>query len=188
MGCGKFGKFICADCQKTIRFYDKSIFQEIPGVDDAFVLAHYDGIIRRAIKEIKYRGTFGICQELGELIQKNFRGKFAFDYLVPIPLAPKRLADRGFNQAEKLAKNLKLAPVLNCLVRTRETKPQFDLKFKERKENVRNAFAATCNCDTMNLCLVDDVATTGATISECAKALKQAGAAKVYTICVARGG
>lgn len=195
MGCGKWGKFICDDCQKTIRFYDRSVFQEIPGVDDAFVLAHYDGIIRSAIKEIKYRGTFGICQELGELIQKNFQNKqsfssnkFSFDYLVPIPLAPKRLADRGFNQAEKLAKNLKLAPVLNCLVRTRETKPQFDLKFKERKENVRDAFRATRRCDGISFCLIDDVATTGATISECAKALKKSGAVKVYAICVARGG
>lgn len=188
IGCGKWGKFICEDCQKTIRFYDRVVFQAIPGVDDVFVLAHYDGIVRAAIKEIKYRGTFGICQELAELISKNFRHKFSFDYLVPVPLAEKRLAERGFNQAEKLAKNLKLAPVLNCLKRTRETRPQFDLKFKERKINVRNAFVANRNCRDVSLCLIDDVATTGATLSECARALKKSGASKVYAICVARGG
>lgn len=188
LGCGKWGKFICDNCHKTIRFYDRQVFQQIPGVDDAFVLAHYDGIIRQTIKEIKYRGTFGICQELAEMIGKNFRHKFTFDYLVPVPLAPERLTQRGFNQAEKLAKNLKLAPVLNCLKRTRETKPQFDLKYKERKINVRNAFAVNRDCHDKSLCLVDDVATTGVTLSECAKALKKAGASKVYAICVARGG
>jgi len=189
LGCGKWGKFICDDCQKRIRFYDRHVFHEIPGVDDAFVLAHYEGIIRQAVKDIKYRGTFGICQELGDLIQKNFHDKFHIDYLVPVPLAKKRLADRGFNQAAKLARSLKLAPVANCLVRTRETKPQFDLKFNQRKENVRGAFTVRRELvSTASYCLVDDVATTGATISECAKALKIAGAQKVYAICVARGG
>lgn len=188
LGCGKWGKFICQDCQKSIRFYDRQVFQQIPGLDDVFVLAHYDGVIQKAVKDIKYRGTFGICQELAEMTRKNFHDKFTFDYLVPVPLAEKRLAERGFNQAQKLAKNLKLAPVLNCLVRTRETRPQFDLKLKERKENVRNAFAATIDCHDKSLCLVDDVATTGATLSECAKALKKSGASKVFAICVARGG
>lgn len=198
LGCKSFGKFICESCQKTIRFYDKSVFQDIPDVDDTFILAHYDGIIREAVKEIKYRGRFGICQELADLIAKNFRQKFEFDYLVPVPLAPKRLADRGFNQAEKLAHELYKVlcikyyghKVLNCLERTRETKPQFDLKYKEREENVKGAFIV--RHDTLyiirntSVCLVDDVATTGSTISECAKALKKAGAKKVFIICVAR--
>ncbi len=188
LGCGKWGKFICQKCRRTIRFYDQNVFQDIPEVDDTFVLAHYDGVIRQAIKEIKYRGTFAINQELAELVRKNFHQQFSFDYLVPVPLAPKRLAERGFNQAEKLAKYLDLAPVLDCLVRRRETKPQFDLKISQRKKNVRNAFVANTSCQEMTLCLVDDVATTGATLGEGAKALKKAGAQKVYAICVARGG
>lgn len=188
VGCGKWGKFICQKCRKTIRFYDKGIGQFLPDLDDVFVLAHYDGLVQKAIKEVKYRGTFAINQELAELIRKNFHQQFTFDYLVPVPLAPKRLAERGFNQSEKLAKYLKLAPVLNCLVRRRETKPQFDLKIAERRKNVRNAFVTTTHrLPAGSYCLVDDVATTGATLSECAKALKKTGAKRIFAICVARG-
>lgn len=188
LGCGKLGKFICEKCQKTIRFYDPSVFQALPELDDSFVLAHYTGVIRQAVKEIKYRGSFAICQELAALVRKNFRGKFSFDYLVPVPLAKNRLDQRGFNQAEKLAKSLDLAPVVNCLVRVRETKPQFDLKIKGRKANVRDAFAVVGNVRGKSICLIDDVATTGSTLAECAKALKNSGASKVFAICIARGG
>ena len=186
VGCGKLGKFICQRCRRSVQFYDQST--SLPEIDDVFVLAHYNGVIRQAIKEIKYRGTYAITQELANLICQHFHQQFPIDYLVPVPLAPKRQAERGFNQAEKLAKYLKLAPVLNCLVRKRETKPQFDLKIGERKRNVHNAFITTGRrLPPGNYCLVDDVATTGATLSECAKALKKAGVKKVYAICAARG-
>lgn len=192
LGCGRLGKFFCTKCQKTVRFYDTSVSHDVPGVDDIFVLADYRGIIRQAIKEIKYRGSYAICQELAALTRKNFRNKFSFDYLIPVPLAKKRLTERGFNQAEVLARSLELAPVLNCLVRTRETKPQFDLKLKERQENVRGAFSISHDpypiIHNTSVCLVDDVATTGSTLAECAKVLKKSGAKKVYAICVARGG
>ena len=103
-----------------------------------------------------------------------------------MPLSQKRLQKRGFNQAEKLAHYLKY-PVLTCLKRTRETKPQFDLNFSQRKENVKDAFALKYKISPENYCLIDDVATTGSTLSECAKVLKQNGAKKVYAICIARG-
>lgn len=188
MGCGKLGKFFCPTCRKTIHFYDPAVYEAIDSVDDLFMLAHYDGVISAAIKEIKYQGVFAINLELAQMIRENFRNKFQFDFLVPVPLAPQRQADRGFNQAEKLARYLKMAPVFGCLTRTRETKPQFDLKFKERKENVREAFEIKAKfLPGFNFCLVDDVATTGSTIAECAKVLKQAGAKKVFAICIARG-
>ncbi len=78
LGCGKMGKFICDTCQKTIRFYDPIVKHNIADVDDTFILAHYDGIIRQAIKDIKYRGTYGICEELGNLIRTNFHNKQSF--------------------------------------------------------------------------------------------------------------
>lgn len=167
-----------------IRFYHAGRTEKIAGIDNTFVLARYEGIIAQAIKEIKYRGTFAISQELAEMFPKL---NFSFDYLVPVPLAPKRLVERGFNQAEKLARALKLAPVANTLTRTRETKPQFDLKISGRRQNVENAFATKYDCSGFRVCLVDDVATTGSTLSECAKVLRKAGARKVYAICIARG-
>lgn len=162
-----------------------------------FVLAHYRGPIRQALKSIKYQGAYGIAQELSGLVTSQYHRQYRFRYFVPVPLAVKRERERGFNQAEKLAgglsKNLGNTPVINILARILETKPQFDLKMKERKTNIFGAFALSLQLKTTDLskysfCLVDDVATTGATIFECAKVLKRAGAPKVYAICVARGG
>lgn len=194
VGCGKFGKYFCPKCFKKIRFYSNLISPDYhcpENLDGIFVLAHYDGVIRKAIKEIKYRGRFAILQELAEMMLASPPGgNFQFDYLVPVPLAKKRQTERGFNQAEKLANYLKLAPVLNCLKRTRDTKPQFDLSSAERLKNVKNAFIHNSKyiIHSSAVCLIDDVATTGATLSECAKVLKNARAAKVYAICIARGG
>lgn len=172
-----------------------------------FVLAHYRGPIREAVRTVKYGRGFAVCQELAELIGKNYHFKFDFDYLVPVPLAPEREAERGFNQAEKLATTLEpyvatrgrvlqhpsKSEVASLLKRVRETQPQFDLEYEERKVNVKGAFGISGEWGNISLrgkslCLVDDVSTTGATIFECVKVLKRAGAKKVWAICAARGG
>ncbi len=179
------GKYFCSDCVKSIRFYSNAISPNYhcpENLDGIFVLAHYDGIIRQAIKQVKYRGQYAIFKELAPLIKPSFQ----FDYLVPVPLFSSRYQKRGFNQSEKLAKYLDF-PVFNCLKRTRDTKPQFDLKREDRLKNVQNAFALKQKLPAGNFCLIDDVATTGATLSECAKVLKKAGASKIYAICIARG-
>ena len=190
LGCGKIDRYLCPNCQKTVRFYSPLIapnYPKTPYIDGLYVLAHYDGIIRRAVRDIKYRGRYAILTELASLILQKYHYKFCFDYLVPVPLSKERLKSRGFNQAEVLAKNLKLAPVLNCLTRIRDTRPQFDLKLTQRRQNVKDAFAISHKLRATSYCLVDDVCTTGSTLSECAKVLKTAGASKVYAVCIARG-
>lgn len=189
LGCGKMGKYFCPKCTKTIRFYSNNIDPKYhcpKNLDGIFVSAHYDGLIRKAIREVKYRGKYSIFSEIAPLIKPNFE----FDFLVPVPLSKERFNNRGFNQAEKLAQYINRKLVLNCLIRTRNTKPQFDLKLHEREENVKNAFSLSSHqslVTSRSVCLVDDVATTGSTLSECAKVLKKAGAKKVYAICIARG-
>jgi competence protein ComFC len=190
VGCHKIGKYFCPACLRTVRLYSPAILPRYrcpPGLDGIFVLAHYDGVIRKAILQVKYNGKFAIFSEIAALIPK----RFDYNYLVPVPLSKNRLQKRGFNQAEKLATYLSFAPVLDCLKRVRDTKPQFDLKRGERLKNVQDAFALAGHSSSVighSLCLIDDVATTGATLSECAQVLKHAGAKKVYAICVARGG
>lgn len=214
VGCRKYGKYFCDRCFSKIEFFETQVCpyceRQSPyglthfrclkkyGLDGMFVLAHYRGPIRQALKKIKYRGTHDISRELAEIVAKNYHGKFEFDSFIPIPLSKERELKRGFNQAEKLAVSLSKTslslrkPVLNILRRTRETKPQFDLKYNERQENVKGAFTLNSNfkfqISNSSACLVDDVATTGSTIFECAKVLKKAGASKVWAICVARGG
>jgi ComF family protein len=113
------------------------------------------------------------------------------DAVVPVPLHPFRWLRRGFNQSEFFADGFKQAwgiPRLDCLVRKRNTRPQSLLPVKERAKNVRGAFAVRkgARIEGRKLILVDDVMTTGATIDECSKVLKKAGAARVCVLTIAR--
>lgn len=113
------------------------------------------------------------------------------DFIVPVPLHPIRLMWRGFNQSELLAagvaRELKL-PVRRALRRVRLGPPQSKMKWKERAKNVRGAFAAARGgrAEGKRVLLIDDMLTTGATASECARVLKEAGAAEVHVFTLAR--
>ena len=113
----------------------------------------------------------------------------AFDYLVPVPLHWRRRARRGFNQSHLLAKGLNLpqVPVSTDLVRIRNTEQQWNLKPPQRRRNVKGAFAVRKGhpFEGKTIALVDDITTSGATLQECAKVLKQAGAQKVVALVIA---
>lgn len=223
LGCGKWGKYLCASCAKDeIEYFADQVCpycellspygfthprcEKQYGLDGLFVLAHYHQLIPKITHEVKYQGYFAILPEVAELIAQHYHHKFNFQYFVPVPLSKKRERERGFNQAEKLALSLQSTvyplqqaqirnnkSVVKLLIRTRDTRPQFDLKMDERKNNVKDAFALNPNLLAINLkpysfCLIDDVATTGATLFECAKVLKKSGAKNVYAITIARGG
>ena len=112
------------------------------------------------------------------------------DAIVPMPLHPQRLAERGFNQAVELARPLAAALgvplLLDACQRPQATPPQAELAHKARRANVRNAFACTQDFSGQRLLLVDDVMTTGASLDECARTLKLHGAAWVGAAVVAR--
>ena len=107
------------------------------------------------------------------------------DILVPVPLHRSRQRERGFNQARQLAKHLGL-PVVNALRRIRSTPSQADLPASKRLANVRGAFATRADVDGLTIVLVDDVATTGATLNACAAALLDAGAKEVRALTAAK--
>jgi len=115
-----------------------------------------------------------------------------FDYLIPVPLHPKRLRERGFNQALLLSKTMKGIPPKKIkpgiLKRVRHTPPQVRLNPVERRRNVRGAFALKDpeGVRGKSILLVDDVFTTGATVNECARVLKKAGAGRVSVVTLAR--
>ncbi len=115
--------------------------------------------------------------------------------IVPIPLSAKKLRKRGYNQAMLLAKKIgKLLQleVVDCLVRVKDTKPQFGLKREERQENMRDAFNINKNYESRigkkerTALLIDDILTTGTTLSEAAQVLKKGGFQKVWGVCLAR--
>jgi ComF family protein len=112
------------------------------------------------------------------------------DLLAPVPLSFERQSERGFNQAQEIARRVAAASRVplrgDLLLRTRHTAAQMDLALHERQRNVRGAFVARGELAARHVVVVDDVMTTGATLDEIAATLKRAGAARVTNLVVAR--
>jgi ComF family protein len=153
------------------------------------------GIVRKLIHEFKYdqraylRHVVG--DWLGDLLKDGRVDPAQFDVLVPVPLHPAKQRERGFNQALLLARSFSARtaiPVHLALERVRYTKTQTAFDRAERMQNLRNAFRLRAGRDVQGLrvLLVDDVLTTGSTLSECARVLKKSGASSVDAATAAR--
>ena len=162
---------------------------EIDGIRSPFV---FDGVMRQAIHELKYRNLRALAAPLAELLHEYLiTNPVPVEVLVPVPLHRKRWRERGYNQSGLLARELgKLTglPVVDdCLVRQRYTPPQArTANVSERQSNVAGAF--TCRDGRLRgkqVLLIDDVSTSGATLNACAGALKSAGAASVWGLVMA---
>ena len=160
----------------------------------AATLYEADGTIRQAILLFKYGGRLSLGRHLGRLmveVADRVLDPREFDLLIPVPLHPRREQERGFNQATLLAKEVGRGcglPVGRRLLRrVLATDAQRGAR-KEREENVKGAFRVTRpeKVEDCRLLLIDDVFTTGATVSECARALMAAGAAEVGVYTLAR--
>jgi ComF family protein len=171
-----------------------------PRFDLARAVGRHTGTLRQAVLSYKFRGAQRLARPLaarlaGLLQELDARGELALsdvEALVPVPLHEARRRWRGFDQAQLLAEHvgsqLGLRVLTGTLIRCRETTPQVELKPNERAQNVRGAFetAKPGLVAGRKLMLVDDVFTTGATINECARMLRQAGAARACALTVTR--
>jgi len=159
-----------------------------PFIDLAAAVGPYDGRLRDIIHALKYDRRPTIARHLAERMRAAGADVLAgADALVPVPLHRSRQRERGFNQARELTRHLGL-PTVDALTRTRATATQADLPAARRHANVRGAFACrdSRRIEDSVLVLVDDVATTGATLNACAEVLLDAGAAEVRAIVAAR--
>ena len=149
--------------------------------------------MRESIHQLKYRNLRTLALPLARLLNNYLSGHpIPGEVLVPVPLHPKRLKERGYNQSALLASELgkltNLPVIEDCLVRRQNTSPQAKTAtVEERRNNVSEAFI--CRNDTLRgrqIILIDDVSTSGATLNACAQALKAAGAASVWGLVMAR--
>ena len=166
--------------------------REPPSFDCAAVAGPYEGSLRRAIHLFKYDRMTPLVRPLGLHLAEAAAAFSDFDAIVPAPLYWSRRWDRGFNQADLLAREVSRRTgirVDRSLLRTRSTPPQAGLSAAERRRNVRGAFRAAgggAGIRGKRLIVVDDVMTTGATLEACARALKRAGAGEVAVLTLAR--
>lgn len=151
----------------------------------------YEPPVSRALLHLKYRPNRRLAAVLGRWLAAAVESaNWKPDVIVPVPLGPQRLAQRGFNQAGLLAsacaRKLGVRISEEELVRRRETDSQVGLDVEARRENVRDAFRAVGSVEDAWVVVVDDLYTTGATLGACGRALLEAGAVRVCGITVAR--
>jgi ComF family protein len=171
----------CGRCQDEQYEYDGIIR-----------VGRYESTLRSLTLSLKFAERTEWAASLSAMLRQAVlaAGMHAvFDYLVPVPLHWRRRLRRGFNQSHLLAKGLNLPqiPVSTDLVRIRNTEQQWNLKPAQRRRNVKGAFAVRKGHPFAGktIGLVDDITTSGATLQECAKVLKQAGAQKVVALVIA---
>jgi len=213
LGCGKWGKYFCENCIDAIRPLEKQICPvcEKPAItgkahskcqtryslDGLTSIFSYEGAIKNAVTKLKYKFVTDLAEELVTLSVKHLPSYFIHHtsyILIPIPLHSRRQRWRGFNQAELLGKMLAekfgWQVRTDILLRHKHTKPQTDLKGKERKVNIRGAFKINSNCKlsilNSKLILFDDVWTTGSTLRECGKVLKRIGVKEAWGLTLTR--
>ena len=173
-----FETFVCEEC-KNVDF----------GFESARAPLRYEGAGKKLVHALKYQGYTGVVERVAApLMLGVIDGGARFDAVEPVPLHRSRLRKRGFNQAELLARGVagKLnAPVSDTLEVVRSTRDQVELSAAGRRANVAGAYAVRRRVSGKIL-LVDDVFTTGATMSACAGALVRAGAGEVHALSLCR--
>ncbi len=179
------GDYVCYLCKDDDRHFDC-----------ARSAARFEGVLQHMIHQFKYREALWVESELVDLLQQCFDAHYeslSVDGVVAVPLFHARRRERGYNQAEVLARGLarRLRKPFwgRALKRIRATETQTHLTAPQRADNVRGAFevGARRRLAGRSVLLVDDVMTTGATLSECARSLKAGGARSVFVLTLARG-
>jgi len=210
VGCGKEGLFLCYSCRQSLSRITPPLCPrcgrpqpsgilcpgcvswqaEIDGIRSPF---RFDGVIRQAIHQLKYQNLRALVAPLAKLLQDYLStNPLLVEVLVPVPLHPKRLRERGYNQssllARELSKLINLPVVDDCLTRQRHASPQARTStVEERRSNIADAFACRdYRLRDKQVLLIDDVSTSGATLDACAAALKAAGTTSVWGLVMAR--
>lgn len=170
---------LCGQCLRTPRAFDST----------EAVLA-YEFPLNVLVRQCKYQGALEITRLFADLLAQRLAHRAQADLILPMPLYPARLAERGFNQAGEIARRLSRQLAIPWLAegcqRIRDTPSQAGLDLKARRRNLRGAFRCDLDLTGRRVALVDDVMTSGTSLDELARTVKQAGALEVHAWVVAR--
>lgn len=196
--CGICGKrdenWVCENCYNKLKInvnYNKPINKFY---DEQIYLFKYKDI-RNLILRYKFNNQSYLNNTFANIILKNkklCRKIKIYDIIIPVPMFHKKKKNRGYNQTElitsKIAKCLGIYTNNNILIKSKNTKTQSTLKEKNRYENIKNAFSIKNNelIKNKNIILFDDIITTGATVNECSKILKQNGVKNILVLSIAK--
>lgn len=193
MGCGREGKYICEECWDRIGRGESRVMR-VEGLEGLVAPYRYKGVLQQALKKVKYKSAWEVVEDIAEkwirqVLSYNLQFTKTETVVTSVPMFKKKGRERGFNQAEVLAKKLAEVSGLEyrvLLARTRETKPQYGMKREEREKNIEGAFEWMGGKRVPSqVLLVDDVWTTGSTMRECARVLKTSGAGEVWGLVLA---
>lgn len=200
------GEFLCPDCLDSLprlttdccpvcalptpaAMVCGACLKKPPQFDATQAVFRYEFPVDRLVQSLKYAHRIASADFLGRILAQC-RPQVAPELILPVPLAPQRLAERGFNQAleiaRPLARQLSLPLETRLVQRHVNTTPQAALPWKERAKNIRHAFACGIDLSGKAVLVIDDVMTTGATLNELAGTLKACGAEWVENLVVAR--
>jgi competence protein ComFC len=188
ISCGhnmRSGHGLCADCLRARPYFEK-----------AYSACVYETALKELIHSFKYKQKVHLAplfaKLMADFVKEHNDIMNGVDMITFVPLHPRRLWEREFNQSKVLALSLAKAwgiSLADTLEKTRATRPQNELSRKERLTNLANAFRAkrSAALKDKKILLIDDVFTTGATVNECSKVLRASGAAGVRCLTLARG-
>ena len=195
--CGSRGQPPCTDlchpCERSLPSAQPVIVHGPAPLRQSVAPFEYDYPLDHLVHALKYRGQLAVARVLGGMLGQRLEASGlggGIDVVIPVPLHASRHAERGFNQSAEIARwvarrlRRPVAPAL--AVRCRDTPPQVGLRGDERRANLAGAFAAAPGVRGLRVAVVDDVLTTGTTLRELSRALRDAGALSVDAWCVAR--
>jgi ComF family protein len=186
------GRMICPDCEKHLPFASESgEIQQFPHLALCASPLYYTGDVKRSLQRYKFHGAAAYCRIYGELMSDCLgRHNPEVDCVTWVPLSRRRLRRRGYDQARLLAEEVSRRRGLECrhlLVKHRHNRAQSGAGGpEERRRNVRGVYRAAADVTGLRVLLVDDIVTTGATLSEAAETLLAAGAKEVFGLTLAR--
>jgi ComF family protein len=204
--CGRPGQMVCLDCLSAIQWVREPVCElcgrpvqggrcrdcrtNPPALQTIRSATYYQDPVKRLVHRFKYEGLFALSRPLGRLMVEAWPAwERPVDLVVPIPLHSRRRSERGYNQSEllvtEMCRHVNLTADNRALTRVRWTQPQLGLTADERRANVHGAFVADpARVAGKRVLLVDDVCTTGSTLTAAAMALQDAGALAVRAYCL----